>query len=195
MHRGVHTHVPLLARTWFLPTAVPLLHTECREARTPAHSRPHHSHTGSHTRSHTGSLSYTEAHSGSHTGSHPYLGAHPYSGFLAHKGSHLHTVPCYSHPRSLPPAVPLSHTACREARTPAHSRPHHSHTGDHPHTEAHPHSGAHLHTGLHSYTELLPHTGMHSGSQSYSRPLAHNAFPALLHSRHVCVAARISTRW
>ena len=35
---GVRTHVPRPARTWFLPPAVPLLHTACREARTPAHS-------------------------------------------------------------------------------------------------------------------------------------------------------------
>ena len=34
---GVRTHVPLPARTWFLPPAVPLFHTACREARTPAH--------------------------------------------------------------------------------------------------------------------------------------------------------------
>ena len=36
-HRGVHTHVPLPARTWFPPTAVPLSHTARREAHTPAH--------------------------------------------------------------------------------------------------------------------------------------------------------------
>ena len=36
-HVGVRTHVPLPARTWFLPPAVPLSHTACREARTPAH--------------------------------------------------------------------------------------------------------------------------------------------------------------
>ena len=36
-HRGVRTHVPPLARTWFLPPAVPLFHTACREARSPAH--------------------------------------------------------------------------------------------------------------------------------------------------------------
>ena len=40
---------------------------------------------------------------------------------VSHPRTVLRTrVPCYSHPRSLPPAVPLSHTACREARTPAH---------------------------------------------------------------------------
>ena len=34
---GVHTHMPLPARTWFPPAAVPLSHTACRESRTPAH--------------------------------------------------------------------------------------------------------------------------------------------------------------
>ena len=34
---GSHT-LPPPARTWFLPPAVPLSHTACREARTPAHS-------------------------------------------------------------------------------------------------------------------------------------------------------------
>ena len=36
-HVGVHTHVPRPARTWFPRAAVPLSHTACREAHTPAH--------------------------------------------------------------------------------------------------------------------------------------------------------------
>ena len=36
-HTAVRTHVPFPARTWLLPPAVPLSHTACREARTPAH--------------------------------------------------------------------------------------------------------------------------------------------------------------
>ena len=83
-HVGVHTHVPLLARTWFPPAAVPLLHMACRESRTPAHSRPHHSHTGAHP--HSGAHPYTGTHSGSHTGSHSH------SRLLAHNASH----PCYA---------------------------------------------------------------------------------------------------
>ena len=115
---------------------------------------------------------------------------------------HLHTPHC-SHPRGhspavfhllvgvrtrvpppartwfLPPAVPLSRTACWEARTPAHSSTHHSHTG------SHSYSGALPHTGIHSHTRALLHTGFHSGS------LSHTPF----YSRYACVAARISTHW
>ena len=86
--RGVRTHVPRPARTWFLPTAVPLLHTAWWEARTPARSRPHHSHTGSH--SQPGSHPYLGPHL--HTGTHPYTGFHSHSRLLAHNASH----PCYA---------------------------------------------------------------------------------------------------
>ena len=84
---------------------------------------------------------------------------------------------------SPPPAVPLLHTACWEARTPAHPRPHHSHTVAHLHTG--PHSGSH--------TGSLPHSGAlaHSWAHSHARALSRTP----LHSRYACVAARISTHW
>ena len=85
-HRGVHTHVPLLARTWFLPPAGPLQHTACREARTPAHPSPHHSHTGAH--SHSGALPRP----GTHSGSHSHTGSHSHSRLLAHNAFY----PCYA---------------------------------------------------------------------------------------------------
>ena len=64
-------------------------------------------------------------------------------------------MPFLAHTRFPPPAVPLSHTACREARTPARSSPHHSHTGPHSY------SGALLHTGAHSHSWLLAHNASH----------------------------------
>ena len=84
-HRGVRTRVPFLARTWFLPPAVPLSHTACREARTPARSSPPHSHTGTHSYSgsHKGSLSHTRVHS--------QLGALAHTVFPLHTGIHSHT--------------------------------------------------------------------------------------------------------
>ena len=133
-----------------------------------------------HTRCHpcTRSLTHTPCLIRTHHTTHTHGGTHPRC--FNHTGVRTH-VPPFARTWFLPPAVPLSHTACREARTPAHSRPQHSHTGAH--SRARPHSETH--SGSH------PHTGSHS----HSRLLAHNAFPALLHSRHVCVAARISTHW
>ena len=99
-HVGVRTHVPLLARTWFLPTAVPLSHTACREARTPARPSPHHSHTGalSYSGSHTGSLSRTRVHSQpgalAHTVFPLHTGIHSHTGSLSHHSPH---TPGHSH--------------------------------------------------------------------------------------------------
>ena len=100
----------------------------------------------------------------------------------SHVGVRTH-VPLSARTWFLPTAVPLLHTACREARTPARSRPHHSHTG------FLPHSGSHLHTGTHPHTGTLPHTETHSGSHSHMRTLSHTP----LHSRYACVAARVLT--
>ena len=52
---------------------------------------------------------------------------------LTHTRGHSHAV-FYSHMSFLPCTGSLPHTACWEARTPAHSQLHHSHTGSLPHT-------------------------------------------------------------
>ena len=118
-HTAVRTRVPFPARTWFhsptvlrtrvpfsacasaLPLAVPLPHTACWEARTPTHSRPHHSHTVS--------LSHT--------------GSHSHSGFLAHNAFHPRyaCVAARISPRS------CTHTST--PHTPGHSHWGQSHRG------------------------------------------------------------------
>ena len=75
--------MPPPARTWFLP-AVHLLHTACWEARTPACSRPHHT----------------------HTGTHPCAGSLPHEGALAHRVSL--GVPT-THAVSSPCGAPFTH--------------------------------------------------------------------------------------
>ena len=154
-------------------TALHYIHTGRRGCML-THARRHLPHTQRpHTRcfSHTRSLIHTVPHSHtavrtrvpfpSHTWFHSHTVLRARVPFPSHTPYHSHTqghspavshsyrgvrtrMPFPSHTRPLSHAVPLVHTACWEARTPAHSPPHHSHTGSPPHT------------GTHSY--LSPHT-------------------------------------
>ena len=74
---------------------------------------------------HTLFLSHSAAHSlvpfPSHTPYHSHTRGHSPAVFHSHRPAVRTRVPFPSHTRPLPLAVPLSHTACWEARTPAHS--------------------------------------------------------------------------
>ena len=133
--------------------------------------------------------SYTVAHSlvpHTHIPRHSHPRGHSPAVFHTPVGVRTH-VPPPARTWFLPPAVTLLHTACREACTPAHSSPPHSHTGAHLHAGSLPHTRAHLHTGSLFHTRVLAHTVFHS----HTGALSHTP----LHSRYACVAARIQTHW
>ena len=158
----------------------------------PCVQRPHtHCHSSTRSATHTPCLIHTYHATHTHGGHSPAV-SHPHRGVRTH-------VPLPARTWLPPPAVPRSPTACREARTQAHSRPHHSHTASHPCAGSLPHMGAHSHTGAlshtraHSYSGALLHTGAHTvfhshtGFHPYTGTLSHTP----LHSRHACAAARI----